>query len=341
RDWFQLTLKEGLTVFRDQIFSGDMGSHAIKRIEDVRSLRGRQFVEDAGPLSHPIRPESYVAMDNFYTATVYDKGAEVIRMYHTLVGKEGFRKGMDLYFKRHDGQAVSCNEFRAAMADANEVDLEQFEQWYLQSGTPEVKASGEYDTEAKVYKLTLKQSLPAKAGKGKGNEEGGSDGCDTQLTPPMHIPVVVGLLLKESGSEVVPSTVLELKEHEQTFTFEGVVSEPIPSLLRDFSAPVKLRYPYTDADLAFLMKHDTDSFNRWEAGHQLSTRVILGMVEEVKEGKEPGPVPAALVDSFRSTLMQEGMDMSLQAYALGLPSAGTLSEEMEVIFPDELCTVLR
>ncbi|CAN0365435.1 unnamed protein product, partial [Laminaria digitata] len=184
RDWFQLTLKEGLTVFRDQLFSGDMGSHAAKRIEDVRTLRSRQFPEDAGPLSHPIRPESYIAMDNFYTATVYVKGAEVIRMYRTLVGEAGFRKGMDLYFKRHDGQAVSCDDFRAAMADANGVNLDQFERWYLQSGTPEVSAKGEYDAEAQTYKLTLKQSS---------KKEG---------TLPFHIPVVVGLLLKEDGSEV-------------------------------------------------------------------------------------------------------------------------------------------
>ncbi|CAM9463356.1 unnamed protein product [Pylaiella littoralis] len=324
RDWFQLTLKEGLTVFRDQLFSGDMGSHAAKRIEDVRTLRSRQFPEDAGPLSHPIRPESYIAMDNFYTATVYVKGAEVIRMYRTLVGETGFRKGMDLYFKRHDGQAVSCDDFRAAMADANGVDLDQFERWYLQSGTPELSASGVYDAESKVYRLTLKQSS---------KNEG---------TLPFHIPVVVGLLLKENGSEAVPSKVLELKDEKQTFTFEDVASEPVPSLLRDLSAPVKLRYDYSDEDLAFLMKHDTDSFNRWEAGQQLSTRVILGMVEEIKAGGEPSPLPTNLVDSFRATLTNKDIeDKSLQAYALRLPDSSTLGEEMEVIEPDALDKALR
>ncbi|CAM9158816.1 unnamed protein product [Ectocarpus sp. 6 AP-2014] len=324
RDWFQLTLKEGLTVFRDQLFSGDMGSHAAKRIEDVRTLRSRQFPEDAGPLSHPIRPESYIAMDNFYTATVYVKGAEVIRMYRTLVGEAGFRKGMDLYFKRHDGQAVSCDDFRAAMADANDVSLDQFERWYLQPGTPEVSAAGEYDAEAKTYKLTLKQS------------------SKKEDTLPFHIPVVTGLLLKEDGSEAVASRVLELKEEEQTFTFEDVASEPIPSLLRDLSAPVKLRYEYSDEDLAFLMKHDTDSFNRWEAGQQLSTRVILGMVEEIKAGGEPGALPASLIDSFRATLLEKDIpDKSLQAYALRLPDPATLAEEMDVIDPDALYKALK
>ncbi|CAM9378656.1 unnamed protein product [Ascophyllum nodosum] len=353
RDWFQLTLKEGLTVFRDQLFSADMGSHAAKRIEDVRVLRSRQFPEDAGPLSHPIRPESYIAMDNFYTATVYVKGAEVIRMYRTLLGEAGFRKGMDLYFKRHDGQAVTCDDFRAAMADANGVNLDQFERWYLQAGTPEVTAEGRYDADSKTYKLSLRQSS---------KNEG---------TLPFHIPVVVGLLLKEDGSEVCMYSknlffLLELKEEEQTFTFEGVASEPIPSLLRDMSAPVKLRHQYSDEDLAFLMKYDTDSFNRWEAGQQareeiyfikkkmirdclmilgrrLSTRVILGMVEEVKAGGEPSAVPAALYAVRPSCLFcsQDIEDKSLQAYALRLPDSSTLSEEMDVIDPDALYKALR
>ncbi|CAK0905549.1 unnamed protein product [Prorocentrum cordatum] len=228
RDWFQLTLKEGLTVFRDQEFSADMGSPAVKRIEEVRVLRAAQFPEDSGPMAHPIRPESYIAMDNFYTATVYNKGAEVIRMYQTLLGRDGFRKGMDLYFQRHDGSAVSCDDFRAAMADANDRDLSQFEEWYLQPGTPQVEATGSWDATSGTYTLTLRQRV------GVGQQHLAED---KRREKPMLIPVVVGLLDKATGKEVVPSRVLELAQPVQEFAFEGLSSEPVPSLLRDFSAP--------------------------------------------------------------------------------------------------------
>ena len=249
RDWFQLTLKEGLTVFRDQEFSGDMNSKAVNRIENVKALRARQFAEDAGPMSHPIRPESYISMDNFYTSTVYNKGAEIIRMYQTLLGKDGFRKGMDLYFERHDGDAVTCDDFLNAMSDANGVDLTQFSRWYSTPGTPVVEYKYEYDDETKTFKLTLKQTSQCKDG-------------------PLHIPVSVGLLAKKDGTEVVPTTVLDLKQEEQTFEFKDLDGDVIPSMLRQFSAPVKLE-PYKDFGederaLAFLAASDTDGFNKWE-----------------------------------------------------------------------------
>lgn len=318
RDWFQLTLKEGLTVFRDQEFSGDMGSAAVKRIEEVRILRARQFPEDSGPMAHPIRPESYVAMDNFYTATVYCKGAEVIRMYQTLLGREGFRKGMDLYFERHDGSAVSCDDFRAAMADANGRDLSQFEEWYLQPGTPQVEVRSEFDAASGTYRLKLKQLV----GKGQAHlpEE-------KRREEPMLIPVVVGLLDRESGNEVVPSKVLELREPEQTFEFDGLSSEPVPSLLRDFSAPVQLDYPYSDEDLAFLAAYDTDSFNRWEATQVLGSKVIKSVY--AAEPDAPLELPSSFVDALRRILTdKDTKDLSLLAYAMILPTESTLMETM-------------
>eukprot|EP00929_Paragymnodinium_shiwhaense_P007420 TRINITY_DN111332_c0_g1_i1.p1 TRINITY_DN111332_c0_g1~~TRINITY_DN111332_c0_g1_i1.p1 ORF type:complete len:1064 (+),score=335.62 TRINITY_DN111332_c0_g1_i1:38-3193(+) len=318
RDWFQLTLKEGLTVFRDQEFSGDMGSPAVKRIEEVRILRAAQFPEDGGPLAHPIRPESYIAMDNFYTATVYCKGAEVIRMYQTLLGREGFRKGMDLYFKRHDGDAVSCDDFRAAMSDANGKDLTQFEEWYLQAGTPTVEVESSWDAASGTYNLKLRQLV------GKNNEHLPEE---KRRAKAMLIPVVVGLLDKATGKEVVPSKVLELTEAEQTFSFPGLSAEPVPSLLRDFSAPVKLEYAYADEDLALLAGNDTDSFNRWEAAQKLGSKAILdayatGATETVE-----------LTPSFLNAMKQilndrETKDISLLAYALTLPSTSTLLATM-------------
>jgi aminopeptidase N len=230
RDWFQLSLKEGLTVFRDQQFSADQRSAPVKRIKDVRMLRAAQFPEDAGPLAHPIRPDSYMEINNFYTATVYEKGAEVIGMYHTLLGAEGFRKGMDLYFERHDGQAVTCDDFLAAMADANGRDLDQFSAWYQQAGTPEIKVSGSYDASSKAYELTLAQSTAPTPGQ-----------PDKQ---PLHIPLAIGLIdpdgrdlpLGDGGSTC---QVVELREAEQTFRFEGIDKAPVPSLNRGFSAPVR------------------------------------------------------------------------------------------------------
>ncbi len=328
KDWFQLTLKEGLTVFRDQQFSADMASAAVKRIEDVRVLRRRQFPEDAGPMAHPIRPESYIAMDNFYTVTVYNKGAEIIRMYHTLLGAEGFRKGTDLYFERHDGQAVSCDDFRAAMADANGVDLDQFERWYLQSGTPEVHAEGSWDAESGRYTLTLRQSCPATPGQPQKRA--------------FQIPVAVGLLgadgrdlpLQLEGLEMRATTtcVLQLREAEQRFVFAGVKERPVASLLRGFSAPVKLRLDQSDEELAFLLAHDSDSFNRWEAGQKLYQRVLLNAYQVLGEGGQPR-LPGVVLEAWRSTLIAEGMDRSLQAYALMPPDEATLAEEIEQADP--------
>ena len=310
RDWFQLTLKEGLTVFRDQEFSGDMGSNAVKRIEDVRGLRGRQFSEDNSPMMHPIRPDSYISMDNFYTSTVYEKGAEVIRMYQTLLGKEGFRKGMDLYFERHDGSAVTCNDFLASMADANNVDLSQFSRWYSTPGTPTVTYSSSF--EGSKFSLTLKQS--------------------SNSDEPLHIPVAIGLLDKESGEEVVPTSVLDLKEELQTFDFD-VKGDVVPSLLRDFSAPVKLVPESGDEDeaaLAFLAAHDTDGFNKWEAGQKLYTSLVFQKLE----GKETEHTVDYVMEAFGRTLATKSTsDYSIQAYALTLPGESTLAESMDVIDP--------
>eukprot|EP00594_Rhizosolenia_setigera_P015297 CAMPEP_0178974854 /NCGR_PEP_ID=MMETSP0789-20121207/22754_1 /TAXON_ID=3005 /ORGANISM="Rhizosolenia setigera, Strain CCMP 1694" /LENGTH=899 /DNA_ID=CAMNT_0020663367 /DNA_START=76 /DNA_END=2775 /DNA_ORIENTATION=- len=305
RDWFQLTLKEGLTVFRDQEFSGDMGSNAVKRIEDVSTLRARQFAEDAGPMSHPIRPDSYISMDNFYTATVYCKGAEIIRMYNTLLSESGFRKGMDLYFERHDGTGVTCDDFRSAMADANGVDLGQFGLWYSTSGTPTVTYETEYENG--VFKLTLTQK--------------------SKSDKPLHIPVATGLIDKVTGEEVVGSTVLELKEETQTFTFEGLENDVVPSMLRGFSAPVKLVSSSGEVDeeaLAFLAARDTDGFNRWEAGQRLFTSLVFQKLE----GEMSDATMGYVMEAFERTLNSEGMDSSIKAYALTLPSESTLAEEI-------------
>lgn len=319
RDWFQLTLKEGLTVFRDQEFSSDMGSPVVKRIEDVRVLRSAQFREDGGPTAHPIRPESYIAMDNFYTPTVYCKGAEVIRMYQTLLGKDGFRKGMDLYFERHDGSAVSCDDFRSAMADANDRDLSQFEEWYLQPGTPQISVSSSWDASKGTYKLTLKQLVGA-------GQKHLPEAKRREM--PMLMPVVVGLLDRDTGKEIVPSKVLELSEPEQVFEFDGFSAEPVPSLLRDFSAPVKLDYKYSDEDLAFLAAYDTDSFNRWEATQILGAKAIKDRY--AADPTSPCELPAGFSDALRRILNdRETSDLSLLAVALTLPGENALMETME------------
>ena len=312
KSWFELTLKEGLTVFRDQEFSGDMNSKAVNRIENVRGLRARQFAEDAGPMSHPIRPESYISMDNFYTATVYTKGAEVIRMYQTLLTPEGFNKGMGLYFQRHDGSAVTCDDFLAAMADANKKDLSQFARWYSTPGTPSVKYAHSFKDG--TFTLTLSQQSNSASG-------------------PLLIPVSIGLLDKESGEEVVPTTVLELKEATQTFTFEGLKNDVVPSLLRDFSAPVKMIPESGAVDeeaLAFLAARDTDGFNRWEAGQILYTNIIF----QTLEGKQSEKTLDYVMEAFGRALMdKEAPDYSIQAYNLILPSESTLAEDMATVDP--------
>ena len=311
RDWFQLTLKEGLTVFRDQEFSADMNSKAVKRVEDVRGLRARQFNEDAGPMSHPIRPESYISMDNFYTGTVYIKGAEIIRMYQTILTQDGFRKGMDLYFQRHDGTAVTCDDFLSAMADANSVDLSQFARWYSTPGTPTITYATEYKDG--TFTLTLSQSSNSKEG-------------------PLHIPVSIGLLDKATGKEVVPTTVLDLKEDQQTFTFDGLNGDVVLSLLRDFSAPVKLVSAtgiVDEASMAFLAARDTDDFNRWEAGQNLYTSIIFQTMKDSASEATLNYVN----DAFERALTNESSDFSIQAYNLILPTESTLAEDMDIVDP--------
>ncbi|MDM7947443.1 MAG: aminopeptidase N [Oceanibaculum nanhaiense] len=330
RDWFQLSLKEGLTVFRDQEFSADMNARSVKRIQDVRALRAAQFPEDAGPMAHPVRPDSYIEINNFYTATVYEKGAEVVRMYHTLLGAEGFRKGMDLYFQRHDGDAVTCEDFCLAMEAANGADLSQFRRWYEQAGTPQVKASGRYDAAARTYTLTIEQSTAPTPGQ-----------PDKQ---PLLLPMAMGLVGKRSkadlplqldGENAVHGTerVLRVTEARQIFTFVDVDEEPVPSLFRGFSAPVKLDAGHDEDDLAFLMAHDSDEFNRWEAGQALARKLLLGMVDERAAGREMD-VPDSFVAAFRRVLTDGEAAPAFRAQALALPSEGDIGEAMRTIDVD-------
>ena len=344
RDWFQLSLKEGLTVFRDQEFSADMNSRAVQRINDVNLLRTHQFPEDAGPMSHPVRPDSYQEINNFYTLTVYEKGAEVIRMMHTLLGEEGFRKGMDLYFERHDGQAVTCEDFVSALEDANGFDLRQFRNWYRQSGTPKLEVSGAYDPKHKTYTLKVMQSCPDTPGqKGFGNintpDSKPNPGSILQKNP-FHLPLRIGLLdpdgnalplkLKDHTPDANLQT-LEIRDTEEEFVFEDINHLPIPSLLRHFSAPVDLIFNYTDADLAFLSAHDSDEFNRWEAGQQLMLRSFMSRMDAAKTN-QPLQFPETLLQSFRNQLaITENSDPSLLAQALSLPSESYLGEKMDVI----------
>jgi len=340
RDWFQLSLKEGLTVFRDQEFSADMigtdSGRAVKRIDDVRVLRQAQFPEDAGPMAHPVRPDSFVEISNFYTVTIYEKGAEVVRMYQTLLGRDGFRKGMDLYFERHDGRAVECDDFRAAMMDANGRDLTQFERWYSQAGTPRVKVTTSYDVDKQTYDITLAQSCPPTPGQAK--------------KQPFHIPVAVGLLdgkgkdmpLSLKGHSGQPTTlVLELTATQQTFHFTNVTEQPVPSLLRNFSAPVVLEYEYSDADLAFLMAHDSDAFNRWEAGQRLATRRLLALTEAAQQADSSLSVDVALSDSLRASLNDVALDPAFRETVLTLPAETVIAEQMEVIDPQAIHTARR
>ncbi|HET8708085.1 MAG TPA: aminopeptidase N [Pseudomonadales bacterium] len=322
RDWFQLSLKEGFTVFRDEEFSADQNSRAVKRIESVTFLRTTQFAEDSGPMSHPIRPDSYIEINNFYTATVYEKGAEVVRMIHTLLGEEKFRKGTDLYFSRHDGQAATCDDFVKAMEDANSIDLTYFKRWYGQSGTPIVDVTGEYDAKAKTYRLDMRQHTPATA--------------DQKEKLPLLIPVKMGLIspngealpVKLSGdAEISNEKVLLLKDEQQSFLFESVPVEPTPSLLRGFSAPVKLRFAYSLEQLAFLMQHDSDGFNRWDAGQRLFTQVILTFVNEYRN-KQNWRLPDVVFNAVGHLLQQESEDKAMLAMTLTLPSEAFLAEQM-------------
>ncbi|GMH42507.1 hypothetical protein BSKO_10426 [Bryopsis sp. KO-2023] len=339
RDWFQLTLKEGLTVFRDQEFSSDMNSRAVKRIDDVNLVRAAQFSEDAGPMSHPIRPDSYIKMDNFYTLTVYEKGAEIIRLYQTVLGVDGFRKGLDLYFERHDGSAVTCDDFLAAMADANGKDLSSLAKWYGQAGTPTLTVSGEYNEAEKTYTLKAKQVTPPTAGQ------------ETKV--PVLIPIAVGLIgpdgkdipikLKGSSSSPAGTVVLEFDEAEREFVFEGVTAKPVPSILRDFSAPVALEVEgQTEDDLVFLFANDSNPFNRWEAGQRLYKIVIKDLYKAATASSEgsvrdrclaAGGAPEKLISAFKAVLTDPHIDGQFAELAATMPSQSEMVDQINEVDP--------
>ena len=347
RDWFQLSLKEGLTVFRDQEFSMDMAgsasARAVKRIEDVRVLRTVQFPEDAGPMAHPVRPDSYVEINNFYTVTIYEKGAEVVRMQHNLVGREGFARGMKLYFERHDGQAVTCDDFAQAIADANPGSelanrLEPFKRWYSQAGTPRVRAEGHYDAAARSYTLTLTQSCPHTPGQAE--------------KLPFVIPVTLGLLAPDGtalplqlAGEAAPGATertVVLAEPQLTLTFVHLDSAPVPSLLRGFSAPVVLDCAYSDAELLTLLAHDSDAFNRWEAGQRLALRfainAIAGSADQESAGAEK-PLQPAFVQAMREVLRHPQLDAAFKELVLTLPSEAYIAEQLDVVDPQRIHAV--
>jgi len=332
RDWFQLSLKEGLTVFRDQEFGADMYSRPVSRIQEVRALRGTQFPEDAGPMAHPVRPASYIEINNFYTATVYEKGAEVVRMIHTLIGAQSFRAGMDLYFARHDGQAVTIDDFVQAMADASGTDLDQFRLWYSQSGTPRVSVEDEYDSAAQRYVLKVRQDCPVTAYDRQPSRLDG-DGAP-QAKQPQHIPLAVGLVGPD-GADIGGTRVLSLTRAEQRFEFDGIPVRPVPSLLRDFSAPVVLEYPYTDEQLTALMAHDANAFARWEAGQQLAARIILEGVAQRAAGRTFA-APEGFVRALGRVLADAPTDPAFAAEALALPSETFLAERMSTVDPEGL-----
>jgi aminopeptidase N len=326
RDWFQLSLKEGLTVFRDQQFSADMGSAAVSRISDIRALRAAQFPEDAGPLAHPVQPQSYLRIDNFYTATVYNKGAELIRMMHTLLGREGFRRGMDLYIERHDNSAATIPDFVAAMQDASGVDLGEFARWYHQAGTPEITVEDRYDPASKSFELTVSQKTPPTPGQ-----------PEKQSLP---IPIRVGLL-GPNGDEMPTrlagesaardgTRLLVCDQPRQTFRFVDVAAPPVPSLLRGFSAPVKLQGVPLDR-LKFLAIHDTDPVARWDAGQRAAIAVLLDRVAMWRAGTALPPLDPDLVAAMRHTLVDAARDCAFAAEALSLPGEATLADEMTVV----------
>ncbi|MEM1283658.1 MAG: aminopeptidase N [Chlamydiota bacterium] len=321
RDWFQLTLKEGLTVFRDQEFSADMNSRAVKRIEDVESLRAAQFAEDAGPTAHPIKPKSYIEINNFYTATIYDKGAEVIRMIHTMLGKENFRKGIDKYFELYDGQAVTTEDFIHAMEQASGVDLKPFTKWYHQSGTPELDVSYQYDSAKQSLKVDLIQKNPSTA--------------DEQEKHPLVFPLACGILSSE-GSSITPNVegarkngdtvILPVSKESQTFVFENVSSRPTLSVNRGFSAPIKVHVRYEHKDLMFLMAHDHDEFNRWDASQELGIRLMLESLQD-----QSMKVSEDYLEAYGKVLKNKMLDPGLKALCLTLPTEGTLGQRQSII----------
>jgi len=328
RDWFQLSLKEGLTVFRDQEFGADMYSRPVERIREVRGLRSGQFAEDAGPMAHPVRPASYMEINNFYTSTVYEKGAEVVRMIRTLIGAAAFRKGMDLYFARHDGQAVTCDDFLQAMADASGADLSQFKLWYDQAGTPVLDVASEDDPARRRCTITVRQSCPP------------TPGQDSKL--PFHIPLAVGLV-GPGGRELLAggTKVLSLRRSEERFEFENLeagTGSPVPSLARDFSAPVIVKYDYTEAELALLAAHDADPFNRWEAGQRLALRIILDGVEAVQSGRGY-ELATTFIAAIERVLVDAPRDPAFAAEMLALPAESYIAEQMTIVDPDAIHAV--
>jgi aminopeptidase N len=330
RDWFQLSLKEGLTVFRDQEFSSDLGSRAVNRIDNVRIMRGAQFAEDASPMAHPIRPEQVIEMNNFYTLTVYEKGSEVIRMMHTLLGEENFQKGMQVYFERHDGSAATCDDFVQAMEDASNVDLSQFRRWYSQSGTPILSIRDDYNPELEQYTLHVTQRTPATA--------------DQKEKLPLHIPLDIELY--DGEGKVIPlqhnghpvHNVLNVVEEFQSFVFDNVYFQPVPSLLREFSAPVKLDYNWSDAQLTFLMRHARNDFARWDAAQSLMATYIKLNVARQQQG-QPLSLPLHVADAFRAVLLEENSDPALMALILTLPSENEIAELFETIDPQAISDV--
>jgi aminopeptidase N len=347
RDWFQLSLKEGLTVFRDQEFSSDLNSRAVERIGAVEYLRREQFPEDAGPMAHNVRPDEYLEINNFYSATVYEKGAEVIRMQHALLGPERFRRGIDLYFRRHDGSAVTCDDFVDAMQDASGVDMTQFKRWYSQAGTPVVKAAGHYDAAHSTYTLEVSQQTPATPGQ--------------PTKQPLHIPFAVGLVgpdgrdiplrLEGEAAAADGTRVLHLQQPSQTFRFVAVPAQPVPSLLRGFSAPALLEFEYTDAELAFLAIHDSDAVNRWDAAQRSFVRAMLSLAADHR-ARRALVAPPALLDVVRLLLADRAGDPALIGLALTFPDAAyvaALADSIDVdgitaarnLLARELATALR
>ncbi|MDD2855155.1 MAG: aminopeptidase N, partial [Desulfuromonadaceae bacterium] len=329
RDWFQRSLKEGLTVFRDQEFSADMQSRGVKRIQDVRVLRTSQFAEDGGPMAHSVRPDSYIEINNFYTATVYNKGAELVRMQRTLLGGEKFSSGMDRYFEQFDGQAVTVDDFVQSMQDAGGVNLDQFSVWYSQAGTPVITGIGSYSAADKTFTLTLRQSSPSTPGQpDKAN---------------LHIPVVFGLLggegrefpltlVGESADSDETTRILNLRSTEESFCFKGIDEEPVPSLFRGFSAPVKVDYPYRHDQLALLMAYEPDPFCRWDAGQNMAAKVILALAADLQQGREP-LLDTLFADAFHKTLVSNCQDRAFLAETLALPTEKYLAELVQVVDP--------
>ena len=331
RDWFQLSLKEGFTVYRDQEFSADLNSRGVKRIDDVNVLRNAQFAEDSSPMAHPVRPDRYMEINNFYTVTVYNKGAEVVRMIRNLIGAEGFRRGTDLYFSRHDGQAVTTDDFVAAMEQANGIDLTQFKRWYDQAGTPQLQVDGQYDAARCQYRLQISQSCPV---------------TPNQIEKlPFHIPITIGLLdptgrdlslrLQGETTSMQTQRVLQLKEPQHEFIFEDISAKPVPSLLRDFSAPVKVSIERSEDELAFLLAHDSDAFNRWDAGQNLALQELLRQIAAYQR-REPLPDPLRLQDALARVMQHRGIDKMLLSQILTLPSEGYLADQMEVVDVDAI-----